>query len=946
MNKYCIIAFLISISQFAATANTIATEHRQLIVQDTSKKGNQDCDKGIKITYAPSVPSTKFADIYGDNDIAITSFVAKCSRLREVYIWVNEESGGLIGAQIAQGGPYGQVIAVGNVAGRSVGKQRVDFANAIYLETGKTYYLKLFKGEPATIRGAVARTEKNSADIQGYLTHGPLSYDLAHEMVFDKWKGSAPANVQFDERKKLPARYEEDVNKALQANTDLFGEEVLKFPGGPTYDQVKDYLTPLKLIGTAVSESGVYYIPFGRPVNLAGYGPAALHLGDGSQIVSQVSSGTKTTIFVGAEGQERYGFAEARLAQERLEDGYQPILVNEYTDLSGVKYIQESFSDYSFATTELVSFIKITVKKENAKIDKVKLGLLFSDSNLVLDGNVLKSGNKVRALLAKGGKLSGGNSITYELDLSQGDQELYFARLLHPADCIRKEIDAQYYNAEKTELKQYWNNELAKGATFEVPEEGVNNAWKNLLVQNLYMGYLYSIGNIYQTWYQPEGNDAARVMGEYGHMSRQKAIHEVLLSVPLRKYRTWEIGELLSHSAQYYHISKDSAFIRQHLPKFTGYLEDFEKQMKASAHGVLNAEAFSGDIAEKLVYLHHQAVAWRGMRDMAYLIKSLGSTSTGDKYIDLADSLRSRLLTALNESKTILPDSSIFLPTELFTKKKPVAYPRITETKYGSYWNLCFPYVAGSGLLDKQLTSGYYKYLKNHGAFFLGMVRFNYYPVQTGNYYKDGLPGYKTPGVDNVYGLNVSRMMAMMDEPDRLVLSMYAKLAHGMTRNTFISGEGDTIGPYPDEYYRTSYLSPSSFNNSWFLQMLRLMLIAETDGENGLPEKLHLAYSTPRAWLAQGKQIKVADAPTLFGKMAYVIDSDIQNGKINIAVTLPAQIDAASEVSIRLRTPGQKRIQHVSINGARYKKFDAAKETIDLTGKTGSLNITVRYQQK
>ncbi|WP_316810998.1 hypothetical protein [Pedobacter heparinus] len=925
-------------------ANTIAPEHRQSIVQDTLKKGNQDCDTGIKITYAPSLPSNKFADIYGDNDIAITSFVARCSRLKEVYIWVNEESGGLIGAQIAQGGPYGQVIARGNVAGRSVGKQRVDFANPIYLETGKTYYLKLFKGEPATIRGAVARTEKNSADIKGYLTHGPLSYDLAHEMVFDKWKGSAPANVRFDERKKLPVRYEENVNKALQANTDLFGEEVLKFPGGPTYDQVKDYLTPLKLIGTAVSESGVYYIPFGRPANLAGYGPAALHLGDGSQIVSQVSSGTKTTMFVGAEGQERYGFAEARLAQERLEDGYQPILVNEYTDLSGVKYIQESFSDYSFATTELVSFIKITIKKENAKIDKVKLGLLFSDSDLVLDGTVLKSGNKVRALLAKGGKLSGGNNITYELDLSQGDQELYFARLLHPADCIRKEIDAQYYNAEKTELKQYWNNELAKGATFDVPEERVNNAWKNLLVQNLYMGYLYSIGNIYQTWYQPEGNDAARVMGEYGHMFRQKAIHEVLLSVPLRKYRTWEIGELLSHSAQYYYISKDSAFIHQHQPKFISYLEDFEKQMKSSAHGVLNAEAFSGDIAEKLVYLHHQAVAWRGMRDMAYLLKSLGSTSTGDKYIDLADSLRSRLLTALNESKTILPDSSIFLPTELFTKEKPVAYPRITETKYGSYWNLCFPYVAGSGLLDKQLVSGYYKYLKNHGAFFLGMVRFNYYPVQTGNYYKDGLPGYKTPGVDNVYGLNLSRMIAMMDDPDRLVLSMYAKLAHGMTRNTFISGEGDTIGPYPDEYYRTSYLSPSSFNNSWFLQMLRLMLIAETDGKNGLPEKLHLAYSTPRAWLAQGKQIKVADAPTLFGKIDYMIDSDIQNDRIHIAVTLPAQVSAAAEVSIRLRIPEKKKIQNVSINGARHKKFDAAKETIDLTGKSGSLNVIVRYQ--
>ena len=207
---------------------------------------------------------------------------------------------------------------------------------------------------------------------------------------------------------------------ALHSNRDLFGEEVLRKPEGPTYENIRDYITPLKLMGTAVTESGVYYIPFGRPANPAGYGPVALHVGDGSQIISQVSTGSKMTVFVGGEGQERYGFAEARLAQERLEDGYQPVLVNEYTDLSGVKYIQESFSDYTYATTELVSFVKITVRKDKADINKVKLALVFSENDLSLDGNLLKSGSKVRALLAKGGRLTERNKIIYELDLSQG----------------------------------------------------------------------------------------------------------------------------------------------------------------------------------------------------------------------------------------------------------------------------------------------------------------------------------------------------------------------------------------------------------------------------------------------------------------------------------------------------------------------------------------------
>jgi len=75
------------------------------------------------------------------------------------------------------------------------------------------------------------------------------------------------------------------------------------------------------IMGTAYTESGIYYIPFGRPINLAGFGPVALHVGDGSQIISQELSGDKVNVFTGASGNERYGYFEASLEQERLEGG-------------------------------------------------------------------------------------------------------------------------------------------------------------------------------------------------------------------------------------------------------------------------------------------------------------------------------------------------------------------------------------------------------------------------------------------------------------------------------------------------------------------------------------------------------------------------------------------------------------------------------------------------
>ena len=893
----------------------------------------------IKTVYPPAEPAVAFGNISNSTELCMTSFVAKDTKLKEAYIWIQRDACGVIAAQIVRDE---HVLTTGMIPGKTAGRQRIYFPADVYLEKGATYYLRLFQGEPATVCGTVARAANDTDEIQGFDVQGVVSYDLAFEMVFVEWTGDPPTELDLDERKQLPVGYEEALNEALRSNPDFFGEQVLARPEGPTLDNVKDYLLPLKLVGTRLTESGVYYIPFGRPTALSGFGPAALHVGDGSQIISQVSHGAKTTVFVGETGQERYGLAEARLAQEYLEGGYYPVLVNEYTDVSGVKYTQESFADYVQETTELVSFMKMTVHR-NERQGTVKVVFRFSDENVTLEGNRILAGGKVRAIAPSGGTLTG-NQLAYEVDIRNSDRQLYLARLLHPSDdCGLRMVDAGRYEMEKNELKAYWDGELAKGATIEVPEEAVTEAQKNLLIQNLYHGYLYSIGNAYESWFQGEGADAAMVLGMFGHLDRQKAIQETLLEKPWRAYRNWEMGVQLRHAVQYFRISGDRELIDRYREKYlNSMMTEYEKQMNMPENeGVLTRAAYSGDIATELVYLHHQAPAWRGMRDMALLLQSFGMEE-GDKYMEVADTLKARLTRLMNHSSTVLPDGSMFIPTEVSDGQKPEPYPVITETRYGSYWNLCFPYVVCSGFLESDILPAYYKYLKDYGGLFLGMVRFNYYPVPIGSYRFNGLPGYRTTGVDNIYGLNMARIFAMMDDPDRLVLSFYSKIAHGMTYKTFISGEGDTMGPYPNEYYRTSYLSPSSFNNSWFLLMLRLMLIYETEDRNGLPDGLYLGRFTPRSWLEDGKQIKVAGAPTMFGTLDYTAHSEINKGKVHVMVRIPER--ATTKVSLRLRVPGKKTIKSVTVNGKSHKAFNPADETIDLTGKTGKLELLVRYK--
>ena len=86
------------------------------------------------------------------------------------------------------------------------------------------------------------------------------------------------------------------------------------------------------------------------------------------------------------------------------------------------------------------------------------------------------------------------------------------------------------------------------------------------------------------------------------------------------------------------------------------------------------------------------------------------------------------------------------------------------------------------------------------------------------------------------------------------MLSLYGQLAAGMTRGTFVAGEGATVAPLGGERYRSMYLPPNGAANAAFLETLRLLLVHET------PDGLELAPATPRAWLAPGKRIVVRRA--------------------------------------------------------------------------------------
>ena len=227
--------------------------------------------------------------------------------------------------------------------------------------------------------------------------------------------------------------------------------------------------------------------------------------------------------------------------------------------------------------------------------------------------------------------------------------------------------------------------------------------------------------------------------------------------------------------------------------------------------------------------------------------------------------LDASLRRAVRRSTKRMPDGSLFVPVALLDKHAP--FDRLVASREGSYWNLVMPYALASGVFVPHGTEadGLLRYLLGHGSRLLGVVR-----AKAESLY--GNRKYPVSGIDQVYGLNVSRFLADNDKPDQLVLSLYGTLTAGMTPDTYVSGESSSVAPLRGSSYRAMYLPPNLGANATFLETLRLMLVDETRGPDGAARGLELAFSTPRPWLADGKTITVQDAPTSFGPVSYSLE--------------------------------------------------------------------------
>jgi hypothetical protein len=734
----------------------------------------------------------------------------------------------------------------------------------------------------------------------------------------------------------LPPSYGSRVERALGSKTDLWGNALLRSPAGPTYAAARRYLEPLMLAGHVpgrrsepLTDSGVYYLPFTGPVSVQGPAQVALHLADGSELVSQSVSGPRLSIGVGPDGRELYGSCLARLATPSLLDGYLPVLETDYVDADGVRFRQESFAARIPQTGTLVSFVRLTAEPGRASAPIV-IRLTPSAKGLRFENDALVSRGEMHLITSAGASWNG-TSVSWTLPAAR-TSTVYAAWLVRPSPALPIALDAATYLAARNSIASFWRGRLSSGASLLVPERTVLDAERACLILDMELTWRYSIGNAYQELEYPESLDATSVIGEYGFGAVERSTLETTLAQRPALYPDWEMGAKLLTSADYYDLYRDRAYIAAATPVLSGYVSDLARQVAQNPLGILHRERWTSDLPETAYALDSQAVVWQALGAMARVWSATGDTTAARMAGALAARLGTALRAAVKQSERRLPDGSLFIPIKLYAHEKPTG--AVLETRDGSYWNYEIPYALASGLFTfggRQADEAL-RYMLDHGSFLLGQVRINAYSLYES-------PTYPTSGTDDVYMLELARFLADEEQPNRLVLSLYGLLAAGMTPGTFVSGEAASVAPLPGEYFRSMYLPPNSVAAAAFIETLRLTLVHEVDSAAGAPRGLELAFSTPRLWLAAGKTIMVSRVPTSFGSLSYTLRA--VPGAIDATVTAPGSA-ALRSLRLRLRLPNDRPLLGVRLDGRPYTRFDGRSETVDLSGLHGTLNLVVR----
>ncbi len=506
--------------------------------------------------------------------------------------------------------------------------------------------------------------------------------------------------------------------------------------------------------------------------------------------------------------------------------------------------------------------------------------------------------------------------VTLSVTLPAGGTREFFVMLPSPA--VRPEgresLVKLDYNQARGQTLDFWSSYLAQGAQFEVPEQAVNdlfraNLWHALTLPRRHSDHQidlpYSNFAYSQTGTPWPINQAVYVdymifgLRGYNQIAadefRTMYANNQEFDGRVNGYAHWlaYTPGMLYAVAQNYLLSNDRASFEKVLPETLKALDWSMAQIRAasSAHdstaglvaGPLN------DITGPGYWAFNQAYLYAGIAELAKALERYGNPRAAEcrqfaqTYLDAINrgiskaSVQSPLVQLRDHTWVPFVPSNAAFPGRNFEQW----YPSDVDT--GPTHLLRLRALPVTGTLANSLLNDQEDNLFLHGW---GLANEPVYNQQATAY-------------------------LMRDDVKATIRAFYSLMAGGFSQGAY--------EPVEHRWRWGQYFGPPSTDGAWF-ELYRNMLVREVDDHT-----LLLSQAPPRAWMQDGKEISVKNAPTWFGKVSFNIKSHANDGKIEATVQLQGS-QPHTTILLRLRHPQGAQLRSVTVNGKPWQDFDAKEE--------------------
>jgi hypothetical protein len=380
--------------------------------------------------------------------------------------------------------------------------------------------------------------------------------------------------------------------------------------------------------------------------------------------------------------------------------------------------------------------------------------------------------------------------------------------------------------------------------------------------------------------------------------------------VDMRGPETAQFGMTLSLLARYFSYTRDSALILKHREKIeaTALLlaemhdESLRLPNENPGYGLIRgwSESDSCLVENPLLYWQpyyaNSAFAARGFKDIARAWTELARShplpemeKLARGWLQRSQVLQQRTIESIEkniQSDKMPPYIGLFPGTTLtFRESLEKERPSPQQWPHRPYAELL-----QADVLPPRLANLVIDCMRAYGATTLGVV------ANVGRVHDDGreILGFISYGY--------AQALLRLDRIEEFLLFLYSHRYHAHTRGSWTAGEVTGVTGDPGTYCVPAQQTVPL--------LVRWMLVLEDSDE----DKVYLAKGVPRDWLVSGKDIRIEDAPTRFGRVSFNLAATPSSKSVVGQVELSGE-RAPKEVHFKLRPPPGSVIRSVTVNG-------------------------------